>query len=126
MGSAVSQQARRRKRVREWRERVHNEARRRWPVGEQATSSLVMVTIWYFYIGTPMDVDNIPKPIIDAIKELVIGDDAQVTDLTCRKRYLGDDLRIENHSGILSEGLSQGEPFVYVVVEEAPNQEVIE
>ena len=65
-------------------------------------SGLVTVTILYFYLGTPMDVDNMPKPIIDALKELVIRDDDQVTDLICRKRLLGDDFRAGSRSSILS------------------------
>jgi Holliday junction resolvase RusA-like endonuclease len=35
-----------------------------------------------------MDIDNIPKPISDALQGLVYLDDEQVTDVLCRKRNL--------------------------------------
>ncbi len=34
-----------------------------------------MVTITYVYDEVPLDVDNIPKPILDALKGLVFSDD---------------------------------------------------
>jgi len=43
----------------------------------------------------------------------------------CRKRNLNDDLRIVNPSDVLAEGLDRGNEFLYVVVEDAPDQEVI-
>ena len=85
-----------------------------------------MLTIMYFYESEPlMDIDNIPKPISDALKGLVYLDDEQVTDVLCHKRNLNSNLRIENPSSILAEGFSRGSQFLYVVVEEALNQEVI-
>ena len=84
-----------------------------------------MLTITYFYEEASLDVDNMPKPILDALKDLVYSDDAQVTDLVCRKRNLNGDLRIENLSSVLAEGFNRGNEFLYVVVEDAPNQEVI-
>ena len=61
----------------------------------------------------------------DALKGLVYLDDEQVTDVLRRKRSLNSNLRVENPSSVLAEGLSRGSQFLYVVVEEAPNQEVI-
>ena len=84
-----------------------------------------MLTITYFHEGNSLDVDNIPKPILDALKDLVYSDDTQVTDLVCRKRNLNDDLRIVNSSSVLAEGFDRGNEFLYVVVEDAPDQEVI-
>ena len=84
-----------------------------------------MLTITYFYDSVSIDVDNIPKPISDALKGLVYLDDEQVTDMLCRKRNLNSDLRIENPSSVLAEGLSRGKEFLYIVVEEASDQGVI-
>lgn len=83
-----------------------------------------MVTITYFYDSASMDVDNIPKPILDALKGFVYVDDDQVTDILCRKRNLNSNFRIENPSAVLTEGLSRGNEFLYITVEEAPSQEV--
>ena len=53
----------------------------------------VMIAITHFYGGASMDVDNIPKPVLDALKGLVYVDDEQLTDITCRKRDLNATLR---------------------------------
>ncbi len=84
-----------------------------------------MLTITYFYDTVPMDVDNIPKPILDALAGLVYVNDDQVTDVLCRKRDLNDAFRVENPSSALAEGFSRGNEFLYIVVEDAPDQEVI-
>jgi crossover junction endodeoxyribonuclease RusA len=96
-----------------------------WPVGGIPVSGLIMLTITNFYESVSMDIDNIPKPILDALKGLVYLDDEQVTDVLCRKRDLNSSLRIENPSSVLAEGLSRRHEFLYIVVEEAPDQEVI-
>jgi crossover junction endodeoxyribonuclease RusA len=84
-----------------------------------------MLIITYFYESVSMDIDNIPKPISDALKGLVSLNNEQVTDVVCRKRDLHSSLRIESPSSILADGLSRGNEFLYIVVEEAPEQEVI-
>jgi len=81
-----------------------------------------MVTITYFFDNAAPDVDNIPKPMLDALKDFVYLDDEQVTDIFCRKRNLNNGLRIENPSSVLVEGLSRGNEFLHVLVEEAPDQ----
>ena len=71
------------------------------------------------------DVDNIPKPILDALKGLVYSDDSQVTDLLCRKRNLNDISQVESPSIILNKAFDRGDEFLHIVVEDAPIQEVI-
>ena len=83
-----------------------------------------MVSITYFFEGGSLDVDNIPKPILDALKGLVYRDDSQVTDLLCRKRDLNGDLRIQNPSSVLLGTLQQSEQFLHITVISALNQEV--
>ena len=82
-GPPVSQQARNRELRRIWRQRVRRAARRRWPMEDPPSVGPVMFTIIHFYDNRMLDVDNLPKPILDALKGLVFQDDAQVTDLIC-------------------------------------------
>ena len=84
-----------------------------------------MLTVMYFYDDVAMDLDNLPKPILDALKGLVYLDDDQVTDIVCRKRNRNSDLRLENPSSFLGEGFRRGNEFLYIMVGEVPNQEVI-
>lgn len=84
-----------------------------------------MVTVTHFFDRVALDVDNIPKPILDALKGLVYSDDSQVTDMLCRKRNLNDILRVQNPSIVLNEAFDQRKEFLHIVVENAPINEVI-
>ena len=122
-GPPVSQQARRRRRVEEWTHRVQRVAESRWDT-EPPFAGEVMVTITYFFEGASLDVDNVPKPILDALKGLVYSDDAQVSDLLCRKRNLNGPLRIQNPSTVLLETLRDSQQFLHIAVANALTQEV--
>lgn len=84
-----------------------------------------MLTITYFYEESGMDVDNIPKPIADALKGLVYVDDAQINDVLCRRRDLSAGLRIVNPSPTLAAGFDLGAEFLHIRVDPAPDQETI-
>jgi Holliday junction resolvase RusA-like endonuclease len=91
-GVPVSQQTRRRDRLHEWKMFVRKEAEEYWIVGELPYAENVIMKITYFYDTVSMDVDNIPKPISDALNGLVYIDDEQVTDSIIRKRNLNNRL----------------------------------
>ena len=122
-GSPVSQQARRRNRVREWMLEVETVAKRHWDV-EPPYGGEVMVAITYVFEDTLFDVDNIPKPILDALSGLVYSDDSQVTDLLCRKRRLSGDLRIPAPSPMMLATISDSKEFLHIVVTNTRSQEV--
>lgn len=123
-GPPVSQQARRRELVRHWTQEVRSVARQCWDA-EPPLSGDVAVTITYFYDRTPLDVDNIPKPILDALRGLVYSDDSQVSDLLCRKRDLHAELRIQNASTTLLGSLRDAEPILHIAVAETTAREVV-
>lgn len=121
----VSQQARRRKLRSQWQETVRRSAEQYWPAGEMPFDGRLMVTIVHFYEGIDLDVDNIPKPILDGLKGLVYGDDRQITDLVCRKRELRENIPFPELSDLLREGINRGNPFVYTLITVAPGPEII-
>ena len=84
-----------------------------------------MLTITYFYEESPTDVDNVPKPVSDALKGLVYIDDSQVNDVICRRRELKATRRLINPSPVLAERFVQDGEFLYIIVESAPSQEVV-
>lgn len=84
----------------------------------------VMVIITYFFKDGSPDVDNMPKPILDALKGLVYADDAQITDLHCRKRDRNRDLQFKNPSSVLVETLGRSEQFLHITVASALSLEV--
>ncbi len=124
-GPPVSQQTRRRQRLIDWKNKVLQEAQKYWTPQQNITTGLVMVQITYFYDTVDIDVDNIVKPIQDAIKGLVYNDDTQVTDALARKRKLSSNFKAEGLTPVLAEGFARGHEFLYIVVTEAPDQEVL-
>ncbi|MFN6538973.1 MAG: RusA family crossover junction endodeoxyribonuclease [Nostoc sp. EkiNYC01] len=98
-GPPVSQQTRKRgkgNRLEDWKKTVRQEAEKYWSLEQKTATGWVMLQITYFYDSVQIDVDNIAKPIQDAIKGLAYVDDNQVSDLLVRKRNLSPNLRIEN------------------------------
>ena len=119
----MSQQARRRDRVREWVEEVKRVAEGAWDSDPPATGPLT-VAITYFFDSTSFDVDNIPKPILDALKGMVFADDSQIFDLLCRKRNMNDNLQIQNPSPDLIDFLLQSRQVLHIAVSNALEREV--
>jgi crossover junction endodeoxyribonuclease RusA len=124
-GPPVSQQTRRAQRRKDWKNKVRQAAENHWSSAHNIATGLVMFQITYFYSDDNLDVDNIVKPIQDAIIGLAYVDDAQITDLTVRKRNLSSNFIIENISLTLAEGFSRGDEFLHIVVADAPDQEVL-
>jgi Holliday junction resolvase RusA-like endonuclease len=124
LGPAVSQQTRRRARRRAWIDHVRRQLEGHWQ-REGTEDGAVALTLTYLHDEGAGDLDNLAKPVLDALKGLVIDDDDQVTDLVLRKRSLSAILRIENPSPLLSSTFELGSPFLHVLVEIAPDQELV-
>lgn len=122
-GAPVSNQTRRGQRRRDWVRELQQAARQEWGT-EPPHARTVAVTITYFYDGHSPDVDNIPKPILDALKGIVYDDDRRVSDLLCRKRELSGDLLVRNPSEAVLDSLGDGEPFLHIGVAEALTREI--
>ena len=84
----------------------------------------VRVEITNFFYGAAPDLDNMAKPILDALKGVLYDDDSQVSDLVCRKRDRNGDVPIPSPSQFLLDRLGQPGPFVHVFVDHALNREV--
>lgn len=103
-----------------WKQKVLNEAIGLWKQGDLPSTDKLQVTIIYFYdtIAT-IDVDNMLKPIIDALISLIYVDDNQITDVIGRKRKIGEYI-VPNLSPLLTKSLKKSLDFVYVQIELAP------
>jgi Holliday junction resolvase RusA-like endonuclease len=119
-GPPVSQQSRRRERVVAWRQAVAEAARAAWPVDAPPIATDIAVTITYFYEGVPADVDNIVKPILDALKGIAFSDDRQISDLVSQRRPLAGPYIIAVDSPKLTQGLGLGYEFLHVAVSSPP------
>jgi crossover junction endodeoxyribonuclease RusA len=125
MGPPVSQQTRPRLRRHAWVEQLRTLIASQWPLDDPPVTGAVHVEITHVFPGVSGDLDNLAKPVLDALNRLAYEDDRQVTDLTMRKRDLSRDLRIHSRWPALIAALSQGGEFLHVVVQEAPDQRVV-
>src|SRR5216684_1432886 len=105
-----------RKRYQKWIRHVREAAEKEWRANDKPTSSAVEVTISNYYTEAPPDVDNIIKPILDALKTLVYRDDAQVRRVTSEKLVWSSSAPIGNPSVLLAEALRIHSEVVHVVV----------
>ncbi len=109
--------------LRRWREQVGSAAQKYW-IEAPINKSDIMVTILCFLDGARPDVDNIPKPILDALKGLVYDDDSLVSDLICRVRHIsGDAQRVGNLPLLVRQSLGDLDEFLYVRLEVSPGLE---
>lgn len=122
-GPAVSQQTRRPERRRAWKRDVERAARDRWNT-DPPTDGPVSVTITYFFNARSPDADNIPKPILDALEDLIYSNDKQVSDLLCRKRGFREDFLVRSPPVELLEYIRQSRQVVHIHVDHARNREV--
>ena len=98
---------------------MRNAAENEWD-GSPPVDGPVAVTINYIYAQTSLDVDNVPKPILDALKELVHPDDDQVFDLVCHKRSSrGRMLALPSATSLLRRYADSRGEFVHVLVDRA-------
>ena len=119
----MSRQTRRRALVRQWTQNVRNAAEQHWD-GTLPVAGPVMVSILYIFDRGAFDVDNIPKPILDALKGLIYFDDIQITDLICRKRHRSDVFPSAAPSQLFGEYYRDHSDFLYVRIGYVTGQEV--
>jgi hypothetical protein len=92
------------------------------PVPSSApTTADVSVVITYFYDGTApaVDIDNIIKPIFDAMKGVAYVDDNQVVAVHCSRVNTSAALLFANPTAALLAALAAPGDFVHVVVDNA-------
>lgn len=126
-GPPVSQQARPRTRLQDWKRLVHGEASKRWPSGGLPVTARVRITVVYYHDGpsVSIDDDNMVKPIRDALNGLVYQDDNLIVDTRIRKTDLNGSFKARGMSPVLAEGFIRDREFIYVRVEEALDHEEI-
>lgn len=116
----VSLQSKSRKHLQAWKLLVRNEAWKLWPAGRSPVArTSIRVTLVYLCNETPVDIDNIIKPILDAMVGIVIGDDILVSDVDSHRRFLSDPIDLGALPPLLQWGLLVGNECVYVRASDA-------
>ncbi|MGY5533315.1 RusA family crossover junction endodeoxyribonuclease [Streptomyces sp. C-3] len=104
-----------------WKAAVSAAARLRWPAGEATLAVPVQVAITYFFEGSALDVDNMLKPIQDALIGVVLEDDKHVTDVRGAKRDLANAFVVKGMSRVMADGFISNGPFVHIKMDLAPD-----
>ena len=124
-GTPVSLQTRNRPRLQSWKAEVRAAAQLRWPTSTPPLQGLLHLKVTYYYLGEPLDTDNMIKPIQDALVGLAYADDSQVCDVHAHRRPLDGTFRLRGLSPVLAEGFVSGSEFLHIVVQAAPDLEVL-
>lgn len=116
----VSLQTKNRKNLQAWKSFVHGEAEKVWKTGTPPVSSPPLrFSIVYLCDSSPADIDNIIKPIQDALVGLVFEDDFLVSDVDSHRRFLAEPIDVTSLSPLLQTGVATGSECVYVRVSDA-------
>lgn len=112
----VSYNARGRPGFAAWKDFVRDEARKIWTaqplIGEDYYFQII-----YIYSQNPVDIDNIVKPIQDALVDIVFSDDVNISDVSAHRRLADDKISPEDFPEVFQaqlEVLTVGTEMVYM------------
>lgn len=115
----VSLQTKNRKNLQAWKAFVTAEAAKTWPTDAEPLAGDLRVTLVYLAADDAADVDNIIKPIQDALVGMVYHDDFDVCDVDCHRRFLTDPIDLTDLPLLLQAGVVKADECVYVRVSHA-------
>ncbi|NEQ67806.1 MAG: RusA family crossover junction endodeoxyribonuclease [Symploca sp. SIO2D2] len=119
----VSLQTKNRANLQDWKRFVACEAAKTWGNDAPIDSRDLQLTLVYLCGNDPVDIDNIIKPIQDALVGLVYADDILVTDVESRRRPLTGTYDVALCPELVLQGLASGDECVYVRVSAQPQLE---
>lgn len=101
-----------------WRATVANEAQRRW-TAPLLTGRLKAIIINFHDGNKPsVDIDNMSKPILDVLQDIVYNDDRQIRQAQISHLEIAAPFTIVGVSKVIVNALQAGNQFVYVRVED--------
>ncbi len=112
----VSAQSRNRAKLQQWVSQVSAAATTAWGAKAPLTDSVAVTLTLYALGGWRLDLDNMSKPILDAMTDVVWLDDKQVVDLNAYRRDLDGAFVVRGISSVLAGGFVAGAPFLHVAV----------
>ena len=112
----LSHQAKNRSHVQEWRDFVFSRAYEVWK-GVPVSSLHLRFTLVHLSEEDPPDINNIIKPVQDALIGLAYSDDSLVTDVQGHRRMTSDLIDVAGLPDLLKEAVFHGVECVYVRIE---------
>ena len=102
-----------------WQERVRASARHGSRMSSPMSGKLQLTLLYFYRVGT-IDVDNMIKPVLDALKGTVYEDDIVISQVMARKTKLVDGLQVAGASREVVDAIAAGDDFVLVRVDGPP------
>lgn len=107
----------------DWKDRVKDATRPLLEPGHWATEARVAVTIFHFPEDQmAADVDNIVKPILDAMNNHIYMDDKQVERVVVQKFEAGRTASFSRPSKTLLAAMDAEKPVTYIAVSLYPDE----
>lgn len=124
-GPPVSHQSSNRQLLAAWQQQVRTAAAGSWRGTLPLTVPLRIVVVYYHNGAVArIDMDNMLKPIQDALIGLVYDDDVQITDAAMRKTPATRPINVFGQSLPLLQAFAVGQEFVHVLIDHAPDHSI--
>ena len=116
-GPPLSLQSKSKTRKRAYKSRVAAAAQAVLDANFTPLTDELEVVITYYYEGQTPDIDNIIKPIQDALIGIIYVDDNQIADTRSRKKEIDGSYKIRNASFAIVRAFSIGTEFLHVKID---------
>ncbi len=117
LGIPCTVQTRNKSRLDNYRRDLRRVAVGLWDGNKPSVTVPVSVIIRYYFTSDVLDVDNITKPILDALNGLVYQDDLQVVKVVSQKGPVPAGPSPSDITPVLSVGLRSRDDFLHILVE---------
>lgn len=116
-GPPLSLQSKSKIRKSAYKTRVGTAAQNALPAGFTLVTGDLRIVITYYYEGTTPDIDNIIKPIQDALIGIIYADDNQIADTRSRKKEIDGSYTVRNVSLPILQAFSNGTEFIHIKID---------
>jgi len=124
-GTPVSLSTKRRESLDQWKSRVIDATWPTLPAGHFATKSPIAATLFYFPAAEMAgDIDNIVKPVLDALGKHIYLDDRQVHRVLVQKFEPGNVFGFGAPSPTLQDALNRAKPILYIKLSSNPFEDL--
>ena len=100
-----------------WKSKVKEEAAKHWPwPHKEPLTATMQCTLIHFHKGadSPLDNDNLSKPILDAMTRVIYEDDIQLVHTHVYQTDIDHPPDLQGATPILVEAISDGKDFIYI------------
>ena len=106
-----------------WKRQIRTAATTSWPAGQLTYTADVELRVTHYAEGRIADMDNLLRPIQDALQGIVYVNDRVVKDVAGNWRDIDGRFRLRYIARSLAEAFSDGREFLHIRIWRASGQE---